>query len=516
MKSVTASAILSTALLSTSAVAAPANFWGNFGSLSRYTSWTHEDGSGALQAAAVSASASGTTAAASVATPTASAANSSVSTTHESGGDEFVVMFDADHPTPPEVETVLNRLELSSNHSDVVYTFNNSAFRGFSAKMKDHCVTALNGMAEIASVEKKLSITSNSIQTREGSPWGLQRISTTSTLSGDDESLSFNYLFEDATLGKGVDIYVVDTGINIEHVVFGGRARHGFTAADFNGNTTDGAGHGTHVAGTAGGATLGVASGANLIAVKVLDEQGGGSSSDTIAGIDWVIQQHDARKQEADFVGSVLSMSFGTDSVSDSLTNAIKQAVSAGIHASIAAGNKGVDACTSSPANAGGVQGGAVTVGSIGISDEVSSFSNTGNCTDLFAPGENILSSYIGGTNVVQYLDGTSMACPHVSGIMAYLLAKDSTLSDPAAMKAHLTSSAIVNLVTGTVLGNSPKIVANNGVTLQLLKREGEDSTSTSSSASSSSTPSSSSSGSSSSGGLGGFVLTGDAKKSWF
>ncbi|KKY26219.1 putative peptidase s8 s53 subtilisin kexin sedolisin [Diplodia seriata] len=507
MKPVTASIALSTALWSASAVAAPTSFGFDGGYIARMKSWAEEAATFPVGSRTSVAQADTT-----VADAAASAsATANTTTSHESGGDEFVVLFDSDHPAPPEVEEVLQRLELSSNHSDVVYTFNNSAFRGFTAKMKDHCVEALGSMAEIATVEKKLSIQSQATLTREGSPWGLQRISSSSQVTGNDEELAYTYTYDDAGLGKGVDIYVVDTGINVEHVVFGGRARHGFAANDFNGNHTDGAGHGTHVAGTAAGASLGVASGANIIAVKVLDENGGGSSSDTIAGIDWVVTQHDKRKNDADFVGSVLSMSFGTDSVSDSLTNAIKKAVSAGIHASVAAGNKGVDACTSSPANAGGVQGGAVTVGSIGINDTVSSFSNTGSCTDIFAPGENVLSSYIGGTNVVQYLDGTSMACPHVSGIMAYLIAKDETLREPAAMKAHLSTTALTNLVSGLVLGDAPKILVNNGITLSLAKREGEDSdNSTDSSAASSS----SNSGSSKQ--LGGFTLTSDEKKTWF
>ncbi|GME30939.1 peptidase s8 s53 subtilisin kexin sedolisin [Neofusicoccum parvum] len=493
MKTFTASVALSTALWSASAVAAPANWWGNLGYIGHYKSWAKETAA-SLEATA-SSWPSGTTTVDSAATPSAS-------TSHESGGEEYVVMFNASHPTPPEVEEVLQRLELTSDHDDVVYTFNNSAFRGFSAKMKSHCIEALNGMVEISQVEKKTSITALDIQTRTGSPWGLQRISTTSTISGDDQKLEYTYLFDDAALGKGVDIYVVDTGVNIDHVVFGGRARNGFTAKSFDGNFTDGAGHGTHVAGTAAGASLGVASGANIIAVKVLDADGGGNSSDTIAGINWVIAQHDQRKTESDFVASVLSMSFGTSSVTESLSTAITSAVSAGIHASIAAGNSGTDACNSSPANVGGSQGPAVTVGSIGITDEISSFSNTGKCTDVFAPGENILSSYIGGDNVVQYLDGTSMACPHVSGIMAYLLAKDETLRDPAAMKKHLTSTALTSLVTGTVLDNAEKVLVNNGIQLSLLKREEENDTSSSSSSSSSS--------------LGGFTLTSDEKKTWF
>ncbi|KAL1633636.1 hypothetical protein SLS56_002784 [Neofusicoccum ribis] len=463
----------------------PANWHGNFLGFDRGSS--EEDS----WASAVSAIAEAANAAATPTTP--SAASATANSTHESGGEEFVVLFNSSHPTTPEVEEILQRLELSTNHSDVRYVFNNSQFSGFSAKMKEHCVTALGDMVEVETVEKTTKMTASNVQkfkkrnvsTRNGSPWGLQRISSASQVNGKaDDGLAFTYSFEDTKLGSGVDIYVVDTGVNIDHVAFGGRARNGFTAypdtadrpvggwTDERGNYTDGAGHGTHVAGTAAGATLGIASGANIIAVRVLDADGGGSSSDTIMGINWVIQQHDKRKTDADFVGSILSMSFGTSDVSDNLSNAVKRAVAAGVQASVAAGNDGKDACDYSPSNAGGSNSSVVTVGSIGISDEVSSFSNTGACVDVFAPGEDILSTYIGGDNVVQYLDGTSMACPHVTGVMAYLMDKEPALrQDPTAMKTRLTQQGLLGTVEGVVLDSASKVLLNNGVTSVLGKR---------------------------------------------
>ncbi|KAF2146581.1 uncharacterized protein K452DRAFT_193631, partial [Aplosporella prunicola CBS 121167] len=380
--------------------------------------------------------------------------------THESGGELHVVLFNRSHPEPPEVEHILNRLDLTTEHTDVVYTFNNSQFRGFAAYMKEHCIKALNDMVEIGTVEQSFRMKALDVTTRPSSPWGLQRISSTSQVSGDTkDALNFTYSYEGNELGKGVDIYVVDTGVYVDHMVFGGRAVHGWTGFPEQnrsntgweyplGDHTDGNGHGTHVAGTAGGSNVGIASGANIIAVRVLDESGGGNSENTYAGIDWVINRHDKRKTEPDFVGSVLSMSFGMSIINKTITDHIIYATEAGIHASVASGNEGGNSCDYTPSNAGGAGSNVVSVGSIGISDEISSFSNTGKCTDIFAPGEDVLSSWIdlknGTTNKLQYKSGTSMACPHVTGIMAYLAAKNSTLAhDPAAMKTYLTTTAI-------------------------------------------------------------------------
>ncbi|KAK7554498.1 subtilisin-like protease [Phyllosticta paracitricarpa] len=402
-----------------------------------------------------------------VVTPLANLDNVS---THKSGGEQYIVLFNASHPTTPDIEEVLQRLELNPSHSDVHHIYNNSAFRGFSASMKSHCIDALNGMVDVSHVEKSVSIKSLAVTQRSGAPWGLERISSGSTISGDSKATNFTYTYEYPDLGAGVDIYVVDTGVNVDHIVFDSRARNGWTAFP---NYTDGAGHGTHVSGTSAGEVFGVASGANIIAVRVLDANGGGSSNNTIAGIDWVVQQHEKRKTEANFVGSILSMSFGTDEVVTTLSEAIRAATAAGIHASVASGNKGKDACDFSPSNVGGTAGDAVVVGAIGISDSISSFSNTGKCVDLYAPGENILSSYIGSDNTIQYLSGTSMACPHVTGVMAYLMAHNVTLGqNPQAMKELLKTTALSDLVSGTAsTAASSTILLNNGVTSALQKR---------------------------------------------
>ena len=245
---------------------------------------------------------------------------------HQSGGDEYIVIVNSSHPQPPAVDEVLQRVELAPDHADVRYVFNNSAFKGFVSSMKSHCVDALVNMTDIAVVEQAVSIStrrvagvpgsSNNIlpraaNTRTGSPWGLQRVSSGSTVSGNAKALDYTYSYENTKLGAGVDIYVVDTGINVDHVIFQGRATMGFA---FDGNETDGDGHGTHVSGTAAGNIVGVASGANLVGIKVLGADGSGSSTDTIAGIDQVIQMHDARKSETGFVGSIMSMSWALSS----------------------------------------------------------------------------------------------------------------------------------------------------------------------------------------------------------
>ncbi|KAI9694582.1 MAG: hypothetical protein M1822_000198 [Bathelium mastoideum] len=391
--------------------------------------------------------------------PTASSTPASLG--HQSGGLEYVVLFNSSTPEPPQVEEVLSRLGLSSNHSDVRYTFNNSAFRGFAANMNPHCINALSNMTDVSIVEEAVHVTSRSEISRSDSPWGLQRISSQSAVSGNPGTMSFTYSYNDPKLGSGVDIYVVDTGINTEHAAFGGRARMGFS---FEQDPSDQDGHGTHVSGTAASAVFGVASQANLIGVKVLGANGTGLSSDTIAGMDWVIQQHDANQNDQGFVGSIMSMSWGLSGVTPSVNQAVAAAVQAGIHVSVAAGNDGKDACNYSPSSAGG-SGPAITVGSIGMSDDVSSFSNTGSCVDVFAPGEDILSTWIGGDNVVNILSGTSMATPHVTGVMAYLMASNSTLAaSPAALKQYLTSSSMGGAVKGDD-ANGGKLILNNGVT---------------------------------------------------
>ncbi|OCK77614.1 subtilisin-like protein, partial [Lepidopterella palustris CBS 459.81] len=395
---------------------------------------------------------------------------SSAPSSHQTGGEEYVVIFNNAHPTVPQVAEVLSRIELSPSHSDVKYTFNNTAFRGFVANMKSHCIDKLVEMEDVSHVEKSVAIAALT-ENRSGAPWGLQRVSSSQEVTGDKDALDFTYSFDDDKLGQGVDIYIVDTGVRLTHAAFGGRAK---LLWSFEADTSDGEGHGTHVAGTAAGAPFGVASGANIWAVKVLGATGSGSTSDTISGMDKVIAQHNAQKSQPGFIGSIMSMSWGITGISPAIDTAIQSAIGAGIHVSVAAGNSGADACNFSPADNGGGKNGTVTVGSIGITDGISSFSNTGKCVDIYAPGENVISSWNTADNVINTLSGTSMATPHVTGVMAYMMAKDTSLAaDPAKLKAALLQTALAGSVSGTADGGDQKLLLNNGVTspAKILRR---------------------------------------------
>ncbi|KAI9779184.1 MAG: hypothetical protein M1816_003663 [Peltula sp. TS41687] len=393
---------------------------------------------------------------------------------HQSGGQEYIVLFDPDHEEQPEISSVLNKIGLKFSDPDVNHVFHNSRFRGFSGKMKSHCIDALNGMGHVKHVEPVLPVSNQAFRSRPGSTWGLQRISQLNKVSGDTSKMDFTYNFDDAgLLGKGVDIYVLDSGLNIDHQAFGGRAKMGFSKDgpnDLNANS-DGSGHGTHAAGIAAGSMVGVASAANVIGVKILGASGSGTSADAVKGLDYVIKQHDQRKKEPGFVGSVASLSWSLPSRSPVVDQIINSAIDAGIHVSVAAGNRGDDACKATPSANGGAGsdgngGKAVTVGSINPNDVVSDFSNTGQCVDVYAPGEGIISTWIGSDNAVNTLAGTSMACPFVTGLMAYLIARDSRLAQsPALMKETLTSASILKSKLPQGPGSSADLgpLLNNG-----------------------------------------------------
>lgn len=389
-----------------------------------------------------------------VTAPAATLSPSSASS-HESGGEEHIVIIDKNAPVPPRVAEVLNRLDLHENHSDVRHVFNNSAFQGFAASMKSHCLDLLANMSDVSMVEKAVTVSRADIS-RHDAPWGLQRISTSSSLAGSPQNMDFTYTYTDGNLGEGSDIYIIDTGVYTSHNVFNGRASMLWS---FDGNMEDRDGHGTHVAGTAAGSILGVASNANIYGVKALDADGGGWSSNVVAAIDFVIQRHDARrsKPSSKFAGSVMSMSLATSEPVTAITQAVSAAISSGVHAIVAAGNSGTDACTSSPASSGGEHGSAITVGAIDISTQIASFSNTGSCVDVYAPGVDVVSSWIGSSNMVNVLSGTSMATPHVTGIVAYAMAINETLAqNPGLMKEW------VRMVALPMSGGG--LLANNGV----------------------------------------------------
>jgi cerevisin len=376
---------------------------------------------------------------------------------HVSGGQEHIVIIDKRHPTPPGVAEVLKRLELNEQHSDVRHIFNNSAFQGFSASMKSHCLDLLANMTDVSMVEQAVSVSRGAVpyDTRPDAPWGLQGISTSSSLGGSPSKLDHTYSYTDSSLGAGADIYIVDTGVYAEHNVFGGRAKMVWS---FDSDLSDKDGHGTHVAGTAAGDILGVASKARVHGVKALDADGGGWSSNVVAGIDYVINQHDARKArgDQDFAGSVISMSLASTSPVEAISQAVNAAIAGGIHVCVAAGNNNEDACNSSPASSGGRQGGAITVGAVDIKGKRAKFSNHGDCVDVYAPGVGIVSSWIGAPNMVNSLDGTSMAAPHVTGIIAYAMANRTLADNPGLMKEWIRMVALP-------LGGG-MLLANNGV----------------------------------------------------
>lgn len=290
-------------------------------------------------------------------------------------------------------------------------------------------------------------------QVENNAPWGLARISHRDSLSFG----TFNKYLYSEDGGEGVDVYVIDTGTNVEHVDFEGRAHWGKTIPD-NDQDIDGNGHGTHCSGTIAGSKYGVAKKANVYAVKVLGTNGSGSMSDVVKGVEWAAQSHSEKAEEAKkgkgkkgWKGSAANMSLGGGK-SVTLDLAVNAAVDAGIHFAVAAGNDNADSCNYSPAAAEK----AVTVGASTLADERAYFSNYGTCNDIFAPGLNILSTWIGSKHAVNTISGTSMASPHIAGLLAYFLslqpAEDSAFAvaeiTPKKLKENLISVATTGALT--------------------------------------------------------------------
>lgn len=286
----------------------------------------------------------------------------------------------------------------------------------------------------------------------KNAPWGLARISHRDSLTFG----TFNKYLYASEGGEGVDVYVIDTGTNTDHVDFEGRAHWGKTIPTGDADA-DGNGHGTHCSGTVAGKRYGVAKKANVYAVKVLRSNGSGSMSDVVKGVEYAAESHSDKVEAAKsgkhkgFKGSTANMSLGGGK-STILDQAVNAAVDAGIHFAVAAGNDNADSCRYSPAAAEK----AVTVGASTLADERAYFSNFGKCNDIFAPGLNIESTWIGGKTATNVISGTSMASPHIAGLLAYLLslqpAKGSAYAvaeiTPKKLKANLLSVATVGALS--------------------------------------------------------------------
>ena len=321
-----------------------------------------------------------------------------------------------------------------------VYRF---ALKGYSASLPQALVSALLSDPRVLRVERDGVMRADI--TQSGATWGIDRI--------DQRSRPVDGNFSYTNTGAGVKIYVIDTGIRFTHSEFGGRASSGVDEID-GGSADDCNGHGTHVAGTAAGATYGVARQASLVAVRVLNCNGSGATSGVIAGIDWVTGNHQAGQP------AVANMSLG-GSASSALDAAVRNSIADGVSYAVAAGNGNFlgfaqNACNSSPARVAE----AMTVSATDQSDTKASWANFGNCVDWFAPGVSITSAWDTSDTATNTISGTSMATPHTTGVAALYL-QTHTSATPAQVRDALFNLTTKGIVTSSRSTNNHLLFTN-------------------------------------------------------
>ncbi|MET7707067.1 S8 family serine peptidase [Micromonospora sp. NPDC005413] len=340
----------------------------------------------------------------------------------------YIVKLKDSKATPTETRSAATALS-RNNGGEVRQVFTRS-LRGYSAQMSATQAKRLAAHEDVASVQPVRRYRASGTQTNPPS-WGLDRIDQVT------QALNKSYTYPSAS-ASGVTAYVIDTGIKINHQDFGTRASYGYDFVDNDTVADDCEGHGTHVAGTLGGSTYGVAKDVKLVAVRVLDCSGGGDTEGILAGIDWVT----ANAVKPAVANMSLGTNYGRDLV---IEQAVATSIASGITYAVAAGNSYDDACNYSPSAVPA----AITVGATDRVDMRATFSNWGPCLDTFAPGVGITSAGISSPTASRIGDGTSMASPHVAGAAALRLAANPT-STPAQVRDFIVTSGISGAVLGT------------------------------------------------------------------